>query len=206
MNGRIEVHPVDFGLVEGILRNLQWQLQVGVAPVAVGGIANTFEHHHAPRLAVVDEVLAEVPGGREHFLLDEPGDELFLGVGLLGAELVGGVGDLVGVGDVLDAHLLEHLLPELGTLVLAHILGGDQRPKLLIIVLLTQRTILVSVYFYLYFLHDLLEYLVVDVGEEPVEFHEADIIIVLLEEADDVGLGASLDEVLILPRLGVVHL
>ena len=70
---------------------------------------------------------------------------------------------------------------------------------MLVLVLLGQRARLVPVHFHINVLDDLLEDLVVDVGEVLVEFGEADAVFVLLEEADHVGLGALLDEVLVLP-------
>lgn len=177
--------------------------------MSVGGIADPLEHHHALLLSVVVEVLAEVPGRREHLFLDDPCDQLPADVGLLRAELVRRVGDLVRVGNVADSHPLEHLLPELSRLVLADLLRRDQLPKLLVLVVVRQRTSLVAVHLHVDLLDHLLEDLVVQIGEETVQLRESYpllILLVFLKEADDIGLGTSLDKVVILPRLRVVNL
>lgn len=70
---------------------------------------------------------------------------------------------------------------------------------MLVLVLLGQRASLVPVHLHINVLDDLLEDLVVDVGEVLVELGEADAVFVLLEEANHVGLRALLNEVLVLP-------
>ena len=77
---------------------------------------------------------------------------------------------------------------------------------MLVLVLLGQRASLIPVHLHINVLDDLLEDLVVDVGEVLVELGEADAVLVLLEEANYVGLRALLDEVLVLPGLWVVNL
>ena len=70
---------------------------------------------------------------------------------------------------------------------------------MLVLVLLGERASLVPVHLHINVFNDLLEDLVVDIGEVLVEFGEADAVLVFLEETNHVGLSALLDEVLVLP-------
>jgi hypothetical protein len=88
---------------------------------------------------------------------------------------------------------------------LTDVLRGDQGLELLILVLLSQRTNLITVYFNVNVLDDLFENLVVDVGKILVELGKADAILVFLQEPDDIGLRSLLDKMLVLPRLRVVN-
>ncbi len=147
----------------------------------------------------------EVPGGRENFFLNHPRNIRLVEALLLRAELVGGVADLVGVGDFFDAKHLQLVTAELGRLPLADILCRDQASKLLLIESVKSSAALVAINFDLDLLDELLEDLIIHVGEVLVQSLELDEVVVLLEEAIDVGLDATLDELLVLPALGVVH-
>lgn len=72
-------------------------------------------------------------------------------------------------------------------------------PELLIVVLLSECTELVSIYFNVDLLDDLLKDLVINVGEVPNQLLEGDAVVVLLKEPDNIGLSPSLDEMLVLP-------
>lgn len=84
-------------------------------------VSSPFQHHHPLGLLVVDEALGEVPRGGEYFFLDEPGDQLLFLVGLLAAELVGSVGDLVCISNIHHSHSFKHVLTILSTLILAYL-------------------------------------------------------------------------------------
>lgn len=77
--------------------------------------------------------------------------------------------------------------------------------ELFILVLLLERASLVPIDLDINLLYDLLEYLIVEVGKELVELKERDAI-VFLQEPNHIGLGASLDEVVVLATLGVIDL
>ena len=53
----VQIHPVDLSLVERVLRDLKWQLEIAVATMSIRGVANAFQHHHPLLLAIVIEVL-----------------------------------------------------------------------------------------------------------------------------------------------------
>jgi hypothetical protein len=53
-----------------------------------------------------------------------------------GAEFICGIWNFVSIGNFLNSDLFKHLLTELGTFILANILGGDQLAELLIFALL----------------------------------------------------------------------
>lgn len=77
--------------------------------------------------------------------------------------------------------------------------------ELLIVVFGAEGAALVSVDFNVYFFDDLFEDLVVNVGKVLVKFLETNIIVILLEESDNVCLRSSLNEVLVLSALRIVH-
>jgi hypothetical protein len=88
---------------------------------------------------------------------------------------------------------------------LTDIFGCDQLPKLLIFAFLGQETRLVSIHFNIDLFDNFLENLIIDIGKEFVQLRKVDMILILLQKADNVGLGPSLDKVLVSSALWIVN-
>ena len=86
------------------------------------------------------------------------------------------------------------------------IFGCDKLPKLLIFAFLGQETRLVSVHFYIDLLDYFLENLIINVGKELVKLGKVDMILILLQKANDIGLSPSLDKVLVSSALRIINL
>ena len=173
--------------------------------MSIRRIPDPLQHHHPILLSIVIKVLREIPRRGQHLLLDHPSNQLLPHLSLLRAELIRSIRYLIGIRNLLYPNLLEHLLSVPRGLVLAYVLGGNERLELLVLVVVGQRAELIPVDLHANLLDDLLEDLVVDV-EELVQFEETDPVLVLLQETNHVGLRPLLDEVLVLPTLGVVDL
>jgi hypothetical protein len=87
---------------------------------------------------------------------------------------------------------------------LTDVFWGDQLPKLLILAFLRQETRLVSINFNIDLFDYFLENLIIDIGKELVQLREVDMILILLQKADDICLSPSLDKVLVSSTLRII--
>lgn len=112
---------------------------------------------------------------------------------------------------------MQSILSKPSCLVLADVLGGHPVFKLVYLKVLLESACPVSSDFNVVVLEPLLEDGLVDVRELPLDFVEVDlrvfrettsfrVLLLLFQVSDDVGRALALDEVLVVPRLGVEDL
>ena len=120
LNGRIQVHSVGFGSLDGVCWDLEWHFEVTVAAMAIRWIALAFQHHHTPLLLDFDVVAREIPGCLEDLWFDKLGNSLQDEICFFKAEFVGRVRDLISAEDMLYADLLQSILSMSCTFILAY--------------------------------------------------------------------------------------
>lgn len=169
-------------------------------------ITDTLDHQHAT-VVLIDgaKVLGQVPGRAKHLILDKLGYLLPEGIALLRAVLVGGIANLLRIGDVPDPSHPEHGFPVECALILADHLGRDQLFDGLVTQLLVTLAPLVLLDIDLDLLDELLQHLVRQVEEKHLDFPEIHSVVALLQEAQDVRLRVLLDVRLVVAGLRVVH-